>query len=152
MSSQPDTPTWSEEELSKFAAERGSGIPEGMEVWTEDELQKLTRKRQGGLDIPEWKEDESMKGCVKCGYSLRPGWSRCPVCETPVGTKPELESIEKTKEEVSEVPKEELIEESKGVDTEELKEELIEESKGVDTEEPKEEPLEEVKEEKEEEY
>jgi len=135
MSSQPDMPAWSEEELSKFAADRGSGIPEGMEVWTEDELQELSHKRQGGLDIPEWKEDESMRECVKCGYGLRPGWSRCPVCETPVGAQPEPEPIEEPKEEITEEPKEEITEEPKGEITEE----------------PKEEPLEEVKEEKEEE-
>ncbi|MFX1568526.1 MAG: hypothetical protein ACFFCV_09175 [Promethearchaeota archaeon] len=89
MSSQPDMPTWSEEELTKFASERGTGLPEGMEVWTEEELEELAKKRQGGLDIPEWKLDETMKECVKCGYSLRPGWNRCPVCETPVGATPE---------------------------------------------------------------
>ncbi|MFW9820661.1 MAG: hypothetical protein ACFFE5_13710 [Candidatus Thorarchaeota archaeon] len=94
MSSQPDIPSWTEEELGKLAAERGTGLPEGMEVWTEEELQELAKKRQGGLDIPEWKIDESLKECVKCGYSLRPGWSKCPVCETPVGDKPEAEKSE----------------------------------------------------------
>ncbi|MFX1309809.1 MAG: hypothetical protein ACFE8C_08940, partial [Promethearchaeota archaeon] len=87
MTSQPDMPTWTEEELSKFETERGTGIPEGMEVWTEEELQELAKKRQGGLDIPEWEVDESMKDCVKCGYSLRPGWSKCPVCGTPADAK-----------------------------------------------------------------
>lgn len=102
MSSQPDMPSWSEEDLAKFAAERGTGLPEGMEVWTEEELQELAKKRQGGLDIPEWKIDESMKECAKCGYSLRPGWSRCPVCETPVDTKVEPEPSEKLPPEPSE--------------------------------------------------
>ena len=121
MTSQPDMPSWTEEELSKFASERGTGIPEGMEVWTEEELQELAKKRQGGLDIPEWKVDESMKECAKCGYSLRPGWSKCPVCETPIGAKPEPESAE--------VPKEEHIEEIKegaSEDIEEIKEEASE--------------------------
>jgi hypothetical protein len=123
MASQPDMPSWTEEELSKFATERGSGIPEGMEVWTEEELQDLAKKRQGGLDIPEWKVDESLKECAKCGYSLRSGWRKCPVCETPVGTKPEPEkpqevspepvdeskpeSVEEEIEESTEIPKEE---------------------------------------------
>ncbi len=121
MASQPDMPAWTEEELTKFASERGTGLPEGMEVWTEDELQDLARKRQGGLDIPEWKLDETMKECLKCGYSLRPGWSRCPVCDTPVGEKMEQESIEESKEEDTEEPKEDTSEE--GIDN------FIEESK-----------------------
>ncbi|NVM35992.1 MAG: hypothetical protein HWN81_10370 [Candidatus Lokiarchaeota archaeon] len=129
MITQPDISTWTEEELGKFAAERGTGLPEGMEVWTEHELQELAHKRQGGLDIPEWKIDESLKECVKCGYGLRPGWSRCPVCETPVGAEPEQKPVEVSKEEVIE--------------------ELSEEIKQEDTEEPKEKSLEEVKEEKE---
>ena len=92
MQSQPTMPEWSEEELNKFAAERGTGLPEGMEVWTEDDLQELSKKRQGGLDIPEWEPDKEMGECSKCGYALRPGWSRCPVCQTPVGAKPEPQS------------------------------------------------------------
>jgi hypothetical protein len=116
MTSQPDVPTWSEEELSKFASERGTGLPEGMEVWTEEELQDLAKKRQGGLDIPEWKVDDSMKECVKCGYGLRPGWSRCPVCETPVDassettSEPETESSEESIKESIEEEKENLSE------------------------------------------
>lgn len=92
MTSQPDMPVWSEEELTKFVKERGSGLPEGMEVWTEEKLQELARKRQGGLDIPEWKPDKEMRECSKCGYSLRPGWSKCPICGTPVSSKPIPES------------------------------------------------------------
>lgn len=133
MTTQPDMPAWTEEDLEKFAADRGTGLPEGMEVWTEDELQDLARKRQGGLDIPEWNVDESLKECVKCGYGLRPGWSRCPVCETPVGAEPEQKPVELSKEEVVEEPREEL--------SEEVKQEIAEE--------PKKESLEEVKEEKE---
>jgi len=75
---------WNEEELAKIAEKRGDGIPEGMEVWTEEELQELAGKRQGGLDIPEWKPDLEMTECSNCGYSLRKGWSKCPICETPV--------------------------------------------------------------------
>ncbi len=134
MASQPDIPSWSEEELNKFAAERGTGLPEGMEVWTEDELQELAKKRQGGLDIPEWKVDESMNECAKCGYSLRPGWSKCPVCETPVGAKVEPE------------PSEELSEEPELESIETPSEESIEEPTPESSEEPKEEPIEEVKE------
>ncbi|MFX1501237.1 MAG: hypothetical protein ACFFDH_09785, partial [Promethearchaeota archaeon] len=130
MTSQPDMPSWTEEELTKFSSERGAGLPEGMEVWTEDELQELARKRQGGLDIPEWKVDENMKECTKCGYGLRPGWSRCPVCDTPVGEEPEQKTVEESKEEVAEEPKEnnseevmmEVEEESKEESPEELKE------------------------------
>ena len=79
---------WSEEDLTKMAEERGGGIPEGMEVWTEEELEELSSKRQGGLDIPEWKPDQELEECSKCGYSLRKGWSKCPICETPVGSEP----------------------------------------------------------------
>jgi len=106
MASQPDMSVWTEDELSKFATERGTGLPEGMEVWSEEELQELARKRQGGLDIPEWKIDESMKECVKCGYSLRPGWSRCPVCETPVSAEVESEPSEEPSPETIEEPME----------------------------------------------
>jgi hypothetical protein len=88
----PDMDVWSQEELQKFAEERGSGIPEGMEVWTEEELLELAKKRQGGIDIPEWKPDEDMKECEKCGYSLRKGWSECPICGTPVESKTPSES------------------------------------------------------------
>ncbi|MFX0141450.1 MAG: hypothetical protein ACFFDN_47875 [Candidatus Hodarchaeota archaeon] len=45
-----------------------------------------------------------MKECVKCGYSLRPGWSRCPVCETPVGAKVEPEPSEEPSQKPSEEP------------------------------------------------
>jgi hypothetical protein len=78
---------WTEEELREMREQRGSGLPEGMEVWTEEELEKLAKKRQGGLDIPEWEPDEGMKECSNCGYSLREGWSECPVCGTLVGDK-----------------------------------------------------------------
>lgn len=123
MASQPDIPSWSEEDLAKFTAERRSAIPEGMEVWTEEELQELARKRQGGLDIPEWKVDESMKECVKCGYSLRPGWSRCPVCETPVDAKVEPEPSEKLTQEPSKESEEQPSEKKEEISSEDLEEE-----------------------------
>ena len=129
MTTQPDMPAWTEEELGEFAAERGTGLPEGMEVWTEDELHDLAHKRQGGLDIPEWKVDDSLNECVKCGYGLRPGWSRCPVCETLVGAEPEQKSVEVSKEEVAEEPKEELSKEVEQEITEESNEESLEEVK-----------------------
>ncbi|MFW9823952.1 MAG: hypothetical protein ACFFE4_13490, partial [Candidatus Thorarchaeota archaeon] len=110
MESQPSMPTWTEEELSEFAAERGTGLPEGMEVWTEEELQELARKRQGGLDIPEWEPDKDMNECVKCGYALRTGWTKCPVCETPVGAKVEPLPDQESKPEEKEESKEESSE------------------------------------------
>ena len=92
LAAQPSLPTWNEKDLQKLAEERGSGIPAGMEVWKEDDLQELAEKRRrGGLNIPEWKPDENMPECASCGYSLRPGWTKCPVCETPVGEKPSQE-------------------------------------------------------------
>jgi len=95
LSSQPNLPTWTVDDLAKFSQERGSGIPEGMEVWTEEQLQELAKERRGGaLNIPEWKPDESLIECSNCGYSLRPGWTTCPICETPVGEKPSEESSE----------------------------------------------------------
>jgi hypothetical protein len=101
MATQPDMPVWSEEDLTKFAEERGSSLPEGMEFWTEDELQELARKRQGGLDIPEWKPDEEMRECSKCGYGLRPGWSKCPICGTPVDSKSTPQSDDPSQTETS---------------------------------------------------
>jgi hypothetical protein len=96
---QPDLPTWSEEDLTKFAEERGSGIPDGMEVWKEDELLDLAEKRRrGGLNIPEWQPDQDMSECSNCGYSLRPGWTKCPVCETQVGEKPSKEEKKEPKD------------------------------------------------------
>ncbi|MFX0031501.1 MAG: hypothetical protein ACFE8E_08255 [Candidatus Hodarchaeota archaeon] len=96
MTAQPDIPSWTEEELEKFSSERSSGIPEDMEVWTEEELQDLAEKRRGGgLNIPEWTPDEELAEC-SCGYSLRPGWSKCPICGTPVG---EPSSLDEHKEE-----------------------------------------------------
>ncbi|MFX1427674.1 MAG: zinc ribbon domain-containing protein [Promethearchaeota archaeon] len=125
MESKPDIPEWTEEELTEFATERGTGLPEGMEVWTEEELQELARKRQGGLDIPEWEPDKDMKECVKCGYALRPGWSKCPHCETPVGAKIEPEPTEQQSTEEGEKSKEESEESREEIPPEEpeLKEE-----------------------------
>lgn len=99
LATQPDLPTWNEDELVKIAEERGSGIPEGMEVWKEEDLQELAEKRRrGGLNIPEWQPDQDMSECSNCGYSLRPGWTKCPVCDTPVGEKPSKEEKEEPKE------------------------------------------------------
>ncbi len=102
LSTQPNIPSWSEEELTKFADSRGSGIPEGMEVWKEDDLLELAEKRRGGgLNIPEWQPDQDMTECSNCGYGLRPGWTKCPVCDTPIGEKPSEEvkkEIEETEE------------------------------------------------------
>jgi hypothetical protein len=107
LATQPNLPTWNEEDLHKLAEERGSGIPEGMEVWKEDDLQELAEKRRrGGLNIPEWKPDQDMTECASCGYGLRPGWTKCPVCDTPVGEKPSKEEKEEPKE-----PSEEIQEE-----------------------------------------
>jgi len=99
LAAQPNIPSWSEDELTKFAEGRGSGIPEGMEVWKEDELLELAEKRRsGGLNIPEWQPDQDMTECFNCGYSLRPGWVKCPVCDTPVGEKPSEEVKEEPEE------------------------------------------------------
>ena len=104
LKAQPDLPTWSEKDLEKFSEERGSGIPEGMEVWKEEELHELAEKRRsGGLNIPEWQSDQDMSECSSCGYSLRPGWAKCPVCDTPVGEKPSEEVKEEQKESSKEI-------------------------------------------------
>jgi len=111
LAAQPDLPSWSEEDLVKFAEERGSGIPEGMDVWKEEDLQELAEKRRsGGLNIPEWKPDQDMSECSSCGYSLRPGWTKCPVCDTPVGEKPsqEEEPKEPSKVDQNEISEEEM--------------------------------------------
>lgn len=99
LAAQPNIPSWSEEELTKFADSRGSGIPEGMEVWKEDELLELAEKRRSGrLNIPEWQPDQDMTECSNCGYSLRSGWAKCPVCDTIVGEKPSEEVKEEPEE------------------------------------------------------
>jgi len=111
LNSQPDLPSWSEEDLVKFADERGSGIPEGMDVWKEEDLQELAEKRRsGGLNIPEWQPDQDMSECSSCGYSLRPGWTKCPVCDTPVSEKPsqEEEPKEPSKVDQNEISEEEM--------------------------------------------
>jgi len=46
LAAQPDLPSWSEEDLVKFAEDRGSGIPEGMDVWKEEDLKELAEKRR----------------------------------------------------------------------------------------------------------
>ena len=73
------------------------------------------KRRGGGLNIPEWKPDEDMLECKNCGYALRPGWKKCPICDTPVNDsiKEESDHDEDQKEE----PPSENIEESS--DTEE---------------------------------
>ncbi|MFO8017329.1 MAG: hypothetical protein R6U96_01730 [Promethearchaeia archaeon] len=81
-----DMESWDKESLQNLAEERGSGIPEGMEVWSEEELEELKKKRQGQeLNIPEWQEEGNLRECLNCGYGLRKGWTKCPICETPVG-------------------------------------------------------------------
>ncbi len=126
MQSQPSMPEWTEDELNKFSAERGTSLPEGMEVWSEDDLQELSRKRQGGLDIPEWEPDKKMGECTKCGYALRPGWSRCPVCETLVTEGSEPESSQQPTSE----PKEEQKGEADKVSDEKPTLEPIDDSSG----------------------
>ena len=117
LATQPTLPTWSEEDLHKLAEERGSGIPDGMDVWKEEDLVELAEKRRrGGLNIPEWKADQDMTECASCGYGLRPGWTKCPVCEAPVGEKPSKEEKEEPKES-SEEEQDEISEDE--VDSEE---------------------------------
>ncbi|TFG23537.1 MAG: hypothetical protein EU529_07065 [Promethearchaeota archaeon] len=83
----PGMEFWTEENLRMMAEKRTDGIPQGMEVWTEEDLEELARKRKGGVsDIPEWEADNDLTECVKCGYSLRKGWSECPICNTPVSS------------------------------------------------------------------
>ncbi len=77
--------TWTEEELNKVAKSRQPAVPLSMEVWTEEDLDKLKHERQKeGLKVTEWKEDEELKECPKCGYYLRKGWGECPICNTLV--------------------------------------------------------------------
>ena len=106
LSTQPNIPSWSEEDLLTFSEERGSGIPEGMEVWKEEDLQELAEKRRrGGLNIPEWKPDQDMTECASCGYGLRPGWIKCPVCDAPIspGEEPPENGTDEPKESANEV-------------------------------------------------
>jgi len=55
------------------------------------------------LNIPEWKPDQDMPECASCGYSLRPGWTKCPVCDTPIGKAPTEDETDKPKESSDEV-------------------------------------------------
>jgi len=116
LATQPNLPTWKEEDLHKLAEERGSGVPDGMEVWKEEDLQELAEKRRrGGLNIPEWKADQDMTECASCGYSLRPGWAKCPVCDASVGEKPS-EGVKEEPQELSGEEKEEPNESSQEVE------------------------------------
>jgi len=108
LATQPSLPSWSEEDLLKLSEERGSGIPEGMDVWKEEDLQDLAEKRRrGGLNIPEWKPDQDMTECASCGYNLRPGWTKCPVCDASIGESPKNEPIEPSNEVQSDNPEQE---------------------------------------------
>lgn len=103
----PEINMWTEEDLAKLAKERTNGIPEGMEVWDERSLAELAKKRQGtGLEIPEWKPDPDLIECIKCGYSLRKGWSECPICGTPIQQSTSQQE-EKSEEQLSEQNKKE---------------------------------------------
>jgi len=121
LATQPNLPSWSEEDLKKLAEERGSGIPEGMDVWKEEELQDLAEKRRrGGLNIPEWQPDQDLTECASCGYSLRPGWTNCPVCDAPVGEKPPedvKEEHKKTSEDVKDEPSEQVADSKEETDS-----------------------------------
>lgn len=76
---------WTEEELSELSKQRGTGIPEDMEVWDKEALRKLAEERKkGGLNIPKWKQDETLKECSQCGYALQANWKICPICKKPV--------------------------------------------------------------------
>jgi len=84
---QPNIPVWTEEELAKIAQERQASLPEGLEMWTEEELLKLAEERESAeLNLPKW-EEQDLPECKNCGYALRPGWARCPICNTPVENK-----------------------------------------------------------------
>ena len=84
---QPNIPIWTEEELAKIAQERQASLPEGLEMWTEEELLKLAEERKSAeLNLPKW-EEQDLPECKNCGYALRPGWARCPICNTPVENK-----------------------------------------------------------------
>ena len=127
----PGMAVWTEEELQKASAERGTGVPEGMEVWTEEDLQELGRKRQGGLDIPEWKPEEELPKCPKCEYSLRKGWSECPICGVTIGAEPSSPAISPPGSETGETQEtqEEKIDETEAKKTLESSEDDAEEDK-----------------------
>jgi len=126
----PNMETWSEEDLKKMAKERGSGIPEGMEVWTEEDLEELKKERQGGgLNIPEWKVDEVLPECSKCGYTLRKGWSECPICNTPVGAAPSPATSTSTAEKKDETPKHDDQKPSENMEPIDMRDESTKEKK-----------------------
>jgi len=59
--------------------------PSSMEVWTEEALEQERVKRQmESSKLPEWEGFEDLSECPKCGYALRSGWSKCPICNEPV--------------------------------------------------------------------
>ena len=66
------------------------------------------------MNVPDWKPDETLITCPKCGYACKPEWGdTCAMCDAPLtGDAPTEESEEpeetiKEKEEGSEEPQEE---------------------------------------------
>ena len=66
-----------------------------------------------GLNVPEWKTDETLITCPKCGYACKPEWGEtCAMCDAPLsGEASSEESEEEAEEPVEEA--EEPIEEEK---------------------------------------
>ena len=110
-SSTPNLPVWSEEDLIKETAGRtGVNLP----TWSEEELEEEKNRKMGtGLNVPEWKTDETLITCPKCSYACKPEWGEtCAMCDTPLsGEAPSEESEEEAEEPVEEA--EEPIEEEK---------------------------------------
>ena len=76
-------PTWSEEDLIKETSGRtGVNLP----MWSEEELEEERNRKMGtGMNVPDWKPDETLITCPKCGYSCKPEWGdTCAMCNTPL--------------------------------------------------------------------
>ncbi len=99
---------WSEEDLIKETAGRtGLNLP----TWTEEELDEENKKKMGtGINVPDWKPDETLIECPKCGYANKPEWGdTCAMCDAPLSSEVSLEESKQEPEEESE----ELIDEDK---------------------------------------
>lgn len=81
-SSSINLPTWSEKELEEEAKKRGASSSINLPFWSAEELEEEAKKRSSGSSIPEWKEDDNLVSCPKCGYSCKSDWNECPVCGT----------------------------------------------------------------------
>ncbi len=96
-STTPNLPVWNEEDLIKETANRG-GI--NLPTWTEEELDEERNRKMGtGMNVPDWKPDQTLITCPKCGYACKPEWGdTCAMCDAPLTGEPVTEETEEPKD------------------------------------------------------